>query len=300
MPPSTSSFCGFDPRGALRQAAAAPIASAASPKVRRVVRCVTHARLTDPRAARKRYPALTNVGLPNVDEAGVRSLESSAKWRVAGRGAWYADARFKRPLHASRDPRAVRALLCASGVALERASVLDVGSGTGRLSAGIRALGARWTGVDAAREMLAAAARDADAGAGTRLVCGDLALLPFADRSFDVVVCCRVLHHLHDERQLELAARELLRVARTAVVLSFWDRASWPALRTRLGWKRAEGPLGRVSRSRASIARAFALAGGRVARYRARPRWLDQQTFALVKKEPPPTKEQRMTKEQGR
>lgn len=214
-----------------------------------------------------------------MDEAGVRSLESSAKWRVTGRGTWYAGARFASAAHAGRDPRAVRALLRASGVALDGASVLDVGCGTGRLREAIAGLGALWTGVDASREMLDAGPR------GAALVHGDLAALPFADRAFDVVVCCRVLHHLHDERELELAARELLRVARRALVLSFWDRASWPALRTRLGWKRTEGPRGRIARSRAALAAAFERAGGRVTRFRARPRWLDQQTFALVTKE---------------
>jgi SAM-dependent methyltransferase len=218
-----------------------------------------------------------------VDDQRLRSLESSTKWRVAGRGAWYAGARFRSRAHAARDPRAVSALLRASGVALGGASVLDVGCGTGRLRAVIAALGARWSGVDASRDMLAAAGGESG---GARRLQGDLAALPFADGAFDAVVCCRVLHHLHDERELQLAARELVRVARSAVVLSFWDRASWPALRTRLGWKRGEGASGRVSRSRAAIEHAFALAGGRVARFRARPRWLDQQTFALVTKQP--------------
>lgn len=207
------------------------------------------------------------------------SLDSSAKWRVPGRGSWYADARFATAAHATRDPRALAALLRGAGIALAGASVLDVGCGTGRLRAPLHELGAVWHGLDASREMLGSGAAD------PRRVQGELAALPFADSAFDLVVCCRVLHHLRDPHQLERAASELLRVARLGVACSFWDSASWPQLRRRLGLKRDEGPAGRVARPRAELARAFALSGGRVARFRARPRWLDQQTFAWIEKE---------------
>jgi SAM-dependent methyltransferase len=222
-------------------------------------------------------------GALQVPDESPSSLGSSAKWRAPGRGAWYASTRFRSNAHRQRDPRAIEALLGVSGLELDGALVLDAGCGTARLRDAIESTGARWSGLDASREMLA---QHGPAARG-RAVCGDLVALPFRDRSFDIVVCCRVLHHLQAEAELECAARELLRVARRAVVCSFWDSASWPALRVRLGWKRGEGARGRLARSRAELSAVFERAGGRVTRFRARPRWLDQQTFALVLKETP-------------
>jgi len=114
-------------------------------------------------------------------------------------------------------------------------TVLDVGTGTGRAAIALARRGAQVTGVDASTEMLAVADRRArEAGAAVTFLSGDAHGLAFGDRSFDAVVCLRVLMHTPDwQRSLE----ELCRVARHRVVFdypSFWSAAALQAAARRV------------------------------------------------------------------
>lgn len=96
-------------------------------------------------------------------------------------------------------------------------ALLDVGCGTGTLLIAAAArVGPRGTlaGVEAAPEM-AARARDKVAAEGLRVDVreGSAAALPFADRSFDVVLSTLVFHHLPPDVQRD-ALREICRVLR--------------------------------------------------------------------------------------
>ncbi len=98
-------------------------------------------------------------------------------------------------------------------------SVLDVGTGTGRAAIALARRGAIVTGVDASAEMLAVARRRAEAAqAAVTLEQGDAHQLAYADRSFDAVVCLRVLMHTPDWRR---SLAELCRVADTRVVFDY-------------------------------------------------------------------------------
>ena len=113
---------------------------------------------------------------------------------------------------------------------LEGATVLDVGTGTGRAAIALAQRGAVVTGVDASAEMLAVARRRAqEAGASVTFVQGDAHALDVADRSFDSVVCLRVLMHTPDWRR---SLRELCRVARHRVVLDYPARSSAAAIQS--------------------------------------------------------------------
>jgi ubiquinone/menaquinone biosynthesis C-methylase UbiE len=126
---------------------------------------------------------------------------------------------------------------------LEGRRLLDVGTGTGRAAIALARRGAAVTGVDASAEMLAVAARRAaDAGldpgaaggAGVTFVRGDAHRLDFPDRSFDAVVCLRVLMHTPDWRA---SLRELCRVSAGRVVFdypSLWSAAALQAATRRL------------------------------------------------------------------
>jgi len=162
------------------------------------------------------------------------------KWSGADAAQHYAQGRFHSPRAARRDPRLVAELLRAHAPH-PTGFVLDAPCGTGRLAPVLTGHGTL-VGLDANRPMLE---RAAGAGSAGGWVQGSALALPFADRSFDAVVCCRLLHHLRDRGELERGVRELVRVSRRLVVASFWDAASWPALRVRLGLKRDEGPEGR-------------------------------------------------------
>lgn len=113
---------------------------------------------------------------------------------------------------------------------LERRTVLDVGTGTGRAAVALARRGAVVTGVDASAEMLEVAKRRAsDAGVKVTFATGDAHALAFDDRSFDAVVCLRVLMHTPGWRQ---SLAELCRVARTRVVFDYPAVASAAALQS--------------------------------------------------------------------
>lgn len=116
-------------------------------------------------------------------------------------------------------------------------TVLDVGTGTGRAGIALARRGAVVTGVDASAEMLAVASRRArEAGAEVTFVAGDAHGLSFGDRSFDAVVCLRVLMHTPDWQR---SLGELCRVARDRVVFdypSFWSAAALQAAARRVAY----------------------------------------------------------------
>jgi 2-polyprenyl-3-methyl-5-hydroxy-6-metoxy-1,4-benzoquinol methylase len=111
---------------------------------------------------------------------------------------------------------------------LERQRILDVGTGTGRAAIALARRGAVVTGVDASAEMLQVAGRRArDAGASVMFARGDAHCLDFADRSFDAVVCLRVLMHTPDWQR---SLKELCRVANQRLVFDYPARWSTAAL----------------------------------------------------------------------
>jgi len=108
--------------------------------------------------------------------------------------------------------------------------VLDVGTGTGRAALALAHRGARVTGIDASAEMLAVAKRRAhEAGVNVTFLTGDAHGLAFDDRSFDAVICLRVLMHTPDWQR---SLAELCRVARDRVVFDYpalWSVAALQA-----------------------------------------------------------------------
>jgi SAM-dependent methyltransferase len=107
-------------------------------------------------------------------------------------------------------------------------TVLDVGTGTGRAAIALATRGARVTGVDASAEMLVVARRRAkEAGVEIAFGPGDAHDLDCPDRSFDAVICLRVLMHTPDWRQ---SLAELCRVASRHVVFDYPALLSTAAL----------------------------------------------------------------------
>lgn len=84
--------------------------------------------------------------------------------------------------------------------------VLDLGCGGGLVAEAIAAEGYAVTGVDASLPSLRAAR---DHGRSAYYCGGDASALPFANRSFDAVVCSEVLEHVEDP---DAVLREITRV----------------------------------------------------------------------------------------
>jgi 2-polyprenyl-3-methyl-5-hydroxy-6-metoxy-1,4-benzoquinol methylase len=111
---------------------------------------------------------------------------------------------------------------------LKGTTVLDVGTGTGRAALLLAHAGAHVTGVDASAEMLAVARQRATAAqAVVEFRTADAHALDCPDRSFDLVVCLRVIMHTPDWRQ---SIAELCRVSAARVVFDYPSASSLAAL----------------------------------------------------------------------
>jgi 2-polyprenyl-3-methyl-5-hydroxy-6-metoxy-1,4-benzoquinol methylase len=106
------------------------------------------------------------------------------------------------------------------------ATVLDVGGGHGQLAAPLARRGYRVTVVGSAESCRARLEPDASAGT-IAFRAADILALPFAERSFDVVVAIRMLAHLEAWPRF---VAELCRVASHAVVVDYPDVWSVNAL----------------------------------------------------------------------
>ncbi len=99
-------------------------------------------------------------------------------------------------------------------------SVLDIGCGTGVLLGTLAdtSPGMALAGIDATREMLAAARQRLPAG--IRLHQARAEQLPFGNASFDTVISCNMFHYI---RQPRAALREMRRVLKPAGMLLITD-----------------------------------------------------------------------------
>ncbi len=122
----------------------------------------------------------------------------------------------------------LKALEKLVGTSPRRLSVLDVGTGAGDFPRALiswsrrRKLEIRVAALDASLPSCRIA-REHNRGGGNdahdAFVNGDALRLPFADRSFDVVHCALLLHHL-DEPAIRVLLREMLRVARLGILVN--------------------------------------------------------------------------------
>ena len=200
------------------------------PRISRHLKLLVEAGLVD------RYPEGAWAFYRLTDMAGARRLAGDVfasvdrndatlardRERLAAVKREHADAARRYFAANASDWDTIRALHVAEG-AVEAAmreaigerpfdSLLDLGTGTGRLLELFAPLYVRAVGIDASADMLAVARANLDragvANAQVRL--GDIYNLPFGRNAFDVVTIHQVLHYLDDpERALAEAARVL-------------------------------------------------------------------------------------------
>lgn len=133
-----------------------------------------------------------------------------------------------RPLHQAwvsrREQRLIAGLL--TSFSLRGGRVLDVPCGYGRLFPLYAHLGMTCTGVDFDRDMARLAVRNDDQDGKRHVLRGNILHLPFADESFDAVICIRLLHHHFHHTERHRLFSELARVSRRYVLISYY-RFDW-------------------------------------------------------------------------
>lgn len=142
--------------------------------------------------------------------------------------AKYEATRYKgdQKLINQREQKIVRELMAVAAAGRADLVALDVPSGFGRFSPAILESVRHLVSFDRS-ETMASRARERSRALGAAVfasgVC-DIRSLPFADRSFDVVLSMRLLHHLHSAADREAMFAELFRVCRGHLVISYYDR----------------------------------------------------------------------------
>ncbi len=199
------------------------------------------------------------------------------KWQAPSVANHSATERFRGSRSAGRDAALIARLLDRFSPTGSQLCCLDVPSGTGRLRSMLTERGFSVAGADISRAMVS------QSGYERRLLASAFNL-PFETSSFDVVVCCRLLHHLPTEQAAE-GTRELLRVSRHLVIASFWDSCSWHAWRRRRGLRVDRS--GRRATTLGQVEQNFESAGARVRGHVHSFRYISQQAFVAASKDAP-------------
>lgn len=113
--------------------------------------------------------------------------------------------------------------------------VLDAPCGVGRASIWLAQQGYEVTGVDLGEAALKVAREQAEqAGVAATIEAQNVFQMAYADRSFDAVLCFRLLHHFADAGQRRELIQEMCRVADRYVVMSYHSARSISAVRRRI------------------------------------------------------------------
>lgn len=120
-------------------------------------------------------------------------------------------------------------------------TVLDVPSGNGRMTQLLNRADLSVVAMDFDHQMLKAIElRGVDRASRWR-VRSDVTHLPLPDKSVDLVVNMRLMHHIADPATRVQMCRQLGRVTRGRVITSFWTTHCWRYLRKRILGKKARG-----------------------------------------------------------
>lgn len=134
--------------------------------------------------------------------------------------------------------------------------ILDVGAGTGRLALRLEKLGARVTALDVSEKMLAELKKKYKK---IVTVVGDAEILPFADRTFDIVLAAFLIVHLKDPARFFDEAYRVLKDGGRLVVTNI-NQKEPPAIATGEGTIKIESFYHRPAKIRQTLeALAFAI-----------------------------------------
>jgi ubiquinone/menaquinone biosynthesis C-methylase UbiE len=144
-------------------------------------------------------------------------------------------------------------------------SLLDLPCGAARMTVALAGLGfARLHAADVSPAMVELArARLAAEGVAAAVELADAERLPWPDLAFDGVFCFRLFHHFPTTDLREQVARELCRVARRRVIVSYLDARSFTSRKRALGRLLRPRVPSKFTQTPAEIAALFERAGFR-------------------------------------
>jgi SAM-dependent methyltransferase len=129
-----------------------------------------------------------------------------------------------------REERCIRKALAGLGAG---ARVLDIPCGTGRLLPLLREMGFQVVEADSSLHMIEQGRRYAEGQGlsdGTEFRVEDALATRFADDAFDAVLCNRLFHHFREAEVRRRCLRELSRICRGPLIVSFFCNLSLGAV----------------------------------------------------------------------
>jgi SAM-dependent methyltransferase len=143
-------------------------------------------------------------------------------------------ATYRRKFVGSRKDRREKQCIRGALAGVPKGSrILDLPCGTGRITTFLLDEGFRVHASDFSPHMLEQA-RDACAGRELETSQQDVMKTTFADGEFDAVVCNRLFHHFTEAETRRRALRELRRISRGPIVLSFFSAFALSAVKFRV------------------------------------------------------------------
>jgi ubiquinone/menaquinone biosynthesis C-methylase UbiE len=206
-----------------------------------------------------------------------------ARFSTKRDAAKYSRAQIDTPMH-RREARCIRAALAG----LPRGShVLDLPSGTGRMFSMLLDMGFRVTGADASAQMIDRAretiVRDGLPGDRIDLKVLDARKTDLPDDAFDAVICNRLLHHIREPEQRRAILRELSRICRGPMVVSFFSKLAIDSLSSWVKYKfRGTKPIDRVPIWPSAFAEDVRSIGGTVERFVPVRPLISKQCYAVI------------------
>jgi ubiquinone/menaquinone biosynthesis C-methylase UbiE len=155
--------------------------------------------------------------LTRLEEIKSRRAEVAARYFASNAANW----EKLRSLHVREEDVEAAMLKIAGGTKAK--TLIDLGTGTGRVLSLFAPIAAQAIGIDSSREMLAIARahfeRDGHRHVQVRL--GDIYALPFSDGSADLVTIHQVLHFLDDPGRALMEARRVLSPEGRMLIVDF-------------------------------------------------------------------------------
>ena len=152
-----------------------------------------------------------------------------------GRVKYTAEKARSYQVRARRKEQAELRLVERAFKVIPRGRVLDAPCGGGRVALHLSGLGYEMTAADLSDAMIEIARENiAAAGRAIPVEKQDLEQLTFPDRHFDSIISFRLFHHFPSRQIREQVVRELCRVAKDCVALSYFSPYSFTSMKRKM------------------------------------------------------------------